>query len=74
MSVEFEQDGPVATITLNRPERLNALTFEMYAELRDWFASIESRPHIKAARAYVAKLLRPWAQGKLRDAGFLANR
>ena len=48
MSVEFEQDGPVATITLNRPERLNALTFEMYAELRDWFASIESRPHIKA--------------------------
>src|SRR5437660_2121739 len=48
MSVEFEQDGPIATIALNRPERLNALTFEMYAELRDWFGSIESKPHIKA--------------------------
>src|SRR5258705_335237 len=30
----------VATITLNRPERLNALTFEVYAELRDTFARL----------------------------------
>jgi enoyl-CoA hydratase/carnithine racemase len=28
------QDG-VATITLNRPERKNPLTFDSYAELRD---------------------------------------
>ena len=31
-----EADG-IATITLDRPERLNALTFEVYAELRDLF-------------------------------------
>lgn len=30
----------VATITLNRPERLNALTFEVYRELTDVFAAL----------------------------------
>lgn len=33
-------DGKVATITLNRPERKNPLTFESYAELRDTFRSL----------------------------------
>ncbi|HET6565352.1 MAG TPA: enoyl-CoA hydratase-related protein, partial [Xanthomonadales bacterium] len=30
----------VATITLNRPERKNPLTFESYAELRDTFRDL----------------------------------
>jgi enoyl-CoA hydratase/carnithine racemase len=30
-------DGPVATITLDRPERKNPLTFDSYGELRDLF-------------------------------------
>ena len=33
-------DGKVATITLNRPERKNPLTFESYAELRDTFREL----------------------------------
>ena len=33
-------DG-VATITLNRPERKNPLTFESYAELRDTFRELD---------------------------------
>jgi len=33
------QDG-VATVTLNRPERKNPLTFDSYAELRDWFRAL----------------------------------
>jgi enoyl-CoA hydratase/carnithine racemase len=32
---EFELADGVASVTLNRPEKLNALTFEAYGELRD---------------------------------------
>ena len=35
--VRLSVEGAVATITLNRPERKNPLTFESYAELRDLF-------------------------------------
>ena len=34
------EDGRVATLTLNRPERKNPLTFESYAELRDLFRDL----------------------------------
>jgi enoyl-CoA hydratase/carnithine racemase len=33
----YEETDGIATITLDRPDRLNALTFEVYAELRDFF-------------------------------------
>ena len=33
------KDG-VATVALNRPDRKNPLTFECYAELRDWFRDL----------------------------------
>jgi enoyl-CoA hydratase/carnithine racemase len=36
----WEVEGTVATITLNRPERKNPLTFESYAELRDLFRDL----------------------------------
>jgi enoyl-CoA hydratase/carnithine racemase len=38
----------VATLTLNRPERLNALTFDVYAELRDTFRALDSEPGVRA--------------------------
>jgi enoyl-CoA hydratase/carnithine racemase len=38
----------VATITLNRADRLNALTFEVYAELRDAFEALDSEPGVRA--------------------------
>jgi len=41
-------DGKVATITLNRPERKNPLTFESYAELRDLFRSLAHASDVKA--------------------------
>jgi enoyl-CoA hydratase/carnithine racemase len=41
-------DGKVATITLNRPERKNPLTFESYAELRDTFRDLAHADAVKA--------------------------
>lgn len=38
----------VATVTLDRPERKNPLTFESYAELRDFFRSLATSPHVRA--------------------------
>ena len=38
----------VATVTLNRPERKNPLTFESYAELRDTFRALVYTPDVKA--------------------------
>ena len=38
----------VATITLNRPDRLNALTFEVYSELRDTFAALDREPGVRS--------------------------
>ena len=44
-----ERDG-IATITLNRPERLNAITFEVYRELTDLIATLRDE---KAVRVVV---------------------
>jgi enoyl-CoA hydratase/carnithine racemase len=44
----YEVDAGIATITLNRPERLNALTFEVYKELRDTFSRLDTEPGVRA--------------------------
>jgi enoyl-CoA hydratase/carnithine racemase len=44
---EASSDGKVATITLNRPERKNPLTFESYAELRDLFRTLVDATDVK---------------------------
>ena len=41
-------EGKVATVTLDRPERKNPLTFDSYAELRDTFRALVLEPTIKA--------------------------
>ncbi len=43
----WEVAGKVATITLDRPEKKNPLTFESYAELRDTFRALAHEPAIK---------------------------
>jgi len=43
----WEREGKVATITLNRPDRKNPLTFESYAELRDTFRALTYASEVK---------------------------
>jgi enoyl-CoA hydratase/carnithine racemase len=45
---QWEVAGRVGTITLNRPERKNPLTFESYAELRDLFRSLAFASDVKS--------------------------
>src|SRR5438552_2185611 len=47
-SYQADTETSVATITLNRPERLNALTFEVYKELRDTFQRLDTEPGVRA--------------------------
>ena len=47
ISCGTSQDG-VATITLNRPERKNPLTFDSYDELRDTFRALDRSGQVKA--------------------------
>ncbi|HRP98798.1 MAG TPA: enoyl-CoA hydratase-related protein, partial [Rhodocyclaceae bacterium] len=41
-------DGRVATITLNRPDKKNPLTFDSYAELRDLFRGLAYANDVRA--------------------------
>ena len=44
----WQVDAGVATLTLNRPERKNPLTFESYAELRDLFHALKFAEDVHA--------------------------
>jgi enoyl-CoA hydratase/carnithine racemase len=44
----LEVEGPVATVTLNRPEKKNPLTFESYRELTDLFHALAHDQDVKA--------------------------
>ena len=43
----YEQRDGVGTITLNRPERLNAITFEVYHELTDFLAKLRDEKDLR---------------------------
>jgi enoyl-CoA hydratase/carnithine racemase len=43
----YEERGPIAVITFNRADRLNSLTFDVYRELTDTFAELQSRDVVR---------------------------
>src|ERR687884_1350093 len=40
-TIDFKADGPIARITLNRPDRLNSFTVEMHEEVADALGGLE---------------------------------
>jgi enoyl-CoA hydratase/carnithine racemase len=48
-TLEVEIDGPVALITINRPERLNAISPTMQVELRAVWAALDADPELRVA-------------------------
>jgi 2-(1,2-epoxy-1,2-dihydrophenyl)acetyl-CoA isomerase len=60
MSVDLKREAGIATVTLNRPEKLNALSNEMYHELADTFAALGADDEVRgvvltgAGRAFCA--------------------
>lgn len=45
---EVDAASSVATVTLNRPDKLNALTFDVYRELTDVFRALDTEPGVRA--------------------------
>jgi enoyl-CoA hydratase/carnithine racemase len=44
----YATSGAVVTVTLDGPKRKNPLTFELYAQLRDWLRALPDRRDVKA--------------------------
>ena len=47
-SFKVEQTGAIVKVTFSRPERLNALTFQVYEELTGWFERIRQNSSVRA--------------------------
>jgi enoyl-CoA hydratase/carnithine racemase len=48
-SFRYAEQGGVATLTLDRPDAMNALTFDVYRELTETFRGLRQRPEVRAA-------------------------
>ncbi|MCA9774525.1 MAG: enoyl-CoA hydratase/isomerase family protein, partial [Myxococcales bacterium] len=45
----FRRDGPIAIVTLNRPERKNALSLEMLVRMAEAWRAIDDDPEVRVA-------------------------
>lgn len=48
MGIQLTRNGPVATVTISRPDKLNALSLQMYEDLGRAFAEVRDDPDIRA--------------------------
>lgn len=87
--LHFTTDGPVATVTLNRPDQRNSIDADLCSEIRATFDAIEADPAIRvtvftgAGKVFCAGMdLRAFANGQEKEilfgqygfAGFVARK
>src|SRR6184192_4337311 len=48
-NIKFDKHDQIATITINRPEKLNALNMAVMGELRETFTAIKDDPEVRVA-------------------------
>lgn len=48
VNFDYKETDGIARITFTRPETLNSLTFQVYAELRDTFAALQRNDNVRA--------------------------
>ena len=48
MTVEYKLDGNVAIVTLNRPDKLNAMSDEMYSRMTELFTAFQTDDKVRA--------------------------
>ena len=61
-TISCETEGPVARVTLNRPEARNALNEQVIAELSAWAEAIRTKPDVRVV--VLAALLMQNVAGK----------
>ncbi|MDP6175352.1 MAG: hypothetical protein QGF09_14395, partial [Rhodospirillales bacterium] len=47
-NIKYEKNGPIATVTLNRPEKLNALSNDLQLEVRDYRETLPLSPDLSS--------------------------
>ena len=47
MEIEYKVDGHIASLTINRPEKMNAMTDAMYAAVGQAFVAAENDDHVR---------------------------
>ena len=68
-TIEITVEGRAATLTLNRPDKLNAMSQQMVKELREAFTELDENDEIRvvilrgAGRAFSAGLDLDWSEG-----------
>jgi len=68
-TIELLTEGPVATIRLNRPERMNAVIEDMYLEIQEALAVLRADPQVRAVILTGAMLKRDGSEKQAFCAG-----
>ena len=59
MSIEVSIEGAAAIVTINRPERRNAITLAMRREFHDVFQSLQDDNEVRASDRFCVRLGNP---------------